>query len=333
LFHDLKPPIVHNALSAESISLLLSGVSFPWAPTFTAVRLAPKDSRFFIRREKIASLRESFIRAIPLCANVVTPSVADALSSGLFVNLFPQVTLDLRAVTNYELADGLLFVNDGQTTRIVEKLLSKFENELPLNANDFDEEAIDTIVNRSLLFNLPFTINVAVVSSVHPFERRIAFTIPPLCSDFLNTMPVLPNSCSGNTLMAIVQPLNPLDIFNFSRADCAALLDAFAPPEYPVELIDDIVNRLVVLILARDVCPALPICPEVARDIVGVIVVDVFAVFDSVDHVAELGIEFLAQMRPNDIPAFMTPDEVIRFVLHDQVLPSMHLIKPRDTPH
>jgi hypothetical protein len=39
-------------------------------------------------------------------------------------------------------------------------------------------------------------------------------------------------------------------------------------------------------------------------------------------------LNFLSQMRPNDIPAFITPEDVISGLLHDRVLPRMPLVRP-----
>jgi hypothetical protein len=122
--------------------------------------------------------------------------------------------------------------------------------------------------------------------------------------------------------------LEPLDFYGFPLTDCKPLIRAFEAPEEVIESLDEVVNRLLLLIIAQDIVPVLPVWEEVKDDIIEKIISEIFVEKDALQTISDLPIDLLLQMQPNDIPAFITPEEVILGLLHNKVLLAIPLIRP-----
>jgi hypothetical protein len=337
LFEQLEIPVVFN--SFDDIDDIVSPAPFASVVPFTTVSLGaldirPKDLRVYITNQDVRVTRLSLFTelSLPLCTNTL-----DGLAIGNIATKFrteyvlPFVTIDIQALENYELDDGQIYLDAGPVAHIAEKLVDEFQDEIPICPNDIDEETMQGLLGKFRRFHASATINISAFDCVNPFERRIPPNFPSFAGAFMDheigQIPTVSNLCTVNTSLEILSGVHPLHFLEFVLDDCAPLIHAFQAPEDIIELLDDVVARLLALILRQDIVTVLPVSEEVEPEAVEGITAGMFTDGELLHRVAQMDIELLSQMMPNDIPSFVTPDEVVMCVLQDQVLAGVKLVK------
>jgi hypothetical protein len=262
---------------------------------------------------------------IPVCRNAASSATILEISDTFFSSsLLSLHHINVCSLFRFAIDAAEAYVNDANISDIIDVLFDEYSEVLPVCSNTPTLQQVIEMVTEVSFFQIQTFVDLNVLSCIYPLERRINFRFPPFTATFLSqnlsTLPISANICTFSMSLQILIGLGPLHFFGFPLTDCAPLLFALEAPEEITEALDIVVNRLINLILSQDVTPVLPIWEDVSDDIANAIAESTFAESDALAKVTILDVDFLTQIRPTDIPPFVTSEEVVVHLLYTRVL-------------
>jgi hypothetical protein len=311
-FDDLELPVAPNEPSYDDVMSIIEQIQFADMTRFRTIdidilSLPPKDPQLyanvFTAEELCDSLFDEF--DFPICSNEVDSDVIEDIADSMFSQpFFRPERIGLTLLINFQLEDSDHCLTPTTIETLRDWLINTASYPLPLVQNVVETAVIEKIVSRLPPFEFTAKVRVRGLSVFDPFERRIDFPFPlsaqNIFTEILATIPVMSNECNSATSLEILQGLEPLEFIEFPLRDCCALAMIEAPPEV-IEFVDEIVDRLIHLIIAQDIVPVLPLLADfpfgLEKEIVAVLPWE----DDVLESVSKLPIESLEQMKPNMI--------------------------------
>jgi hypothetical protein len=335
VFEGFVLPLVANTPSEEVIGDVVADFQFGFEPisrVSLSISCQQKEGIIYATDRVIWDICNGLFDELdlPIIPNVIGTFAISEICDERFTDCFNLLTFSVATpLRGFELTDSGIATGDSVISKILGPILAEADDELPIGPNFVNAADVLEIVNGLLLFALPTSISVDGLLHMNASERRIRFEDLhlPLIDQELQKLPLEANDADDELADEIVGRIGPLNFFDFECNDTKPLAVYQAPGEV-VELLDELVRRLMGLIIARDIFPCLPIWEDVQDAVAADICRDVFDDRDLLKQVTTRWVDCLAQMRPTEVPKLVTPDDVITYLLNQFILPEIPVQGP-----
>jgi hypothetical protein len=328
LFDSLELPVSSNRVTSR-ICFAIAEASFSQAVLLHTPDLRPligfeiPDGEQSINVATIDDLFDAIFESIeddlPLGPNRPTDDDIAGVTEDLFM-FNVSVPLDISAFTALHPIEG------GIDFGLLPSAESLLECNLPIISNQPTRNVLSSVTEDLFPFSISSPLDVSGFRGLHPVEGAIDFRLLPSAECLLQrdcrSLPIASNTCNSTMSSAILTVLSSVFSADFPLRDVAPL-SILEAPEDVTELIDATVERLMALILIQDVVPSLPLCPEASPELLECTLAGLMDIDDALRPIAALPIDVIMQLKPNDIPTFVTPAELLEIILETQIFPTV----------
>lgn len=334
-------PIVENNVTEKAVEEILEFYDFSDVAEIGELHLSclsvpPKDLQLYVNSRVTDSVTGKIFSEIrlPIIPNTVDDAaIAEIADEDLIDTVFGVFEDDSGALRRFQFKDIQFYVNEKTTGEMMDVILKGVQ--LPIGPNVVTQKAIDDILSEDYGDVVPWFSdpNIDPLNAVHPSERRIDFNFPVSEEEYLRNilekLPICPNVCTDATAEEISRCIGEVEFFDYDVRDVRPLQEYHAPAEV-FENIDDVVERLMVRVLQRDILPAMPLTEDAyvedseLEEIVDDMIEDNKLFGDVADFAGAVG--RLVRLPSNEIPSYIAPEDVMEQLLWNDVLPFMPLV-------